>query len=111
MSSFVSILLLGGRVILASLIGLAIQLTMLVKKSDYLLTIQESMKDLASSAFANLEIDSQYHVGYNLIGGDNIVVHTLFVVIAYIAILLVILPFRSRKSRRMRSRSQRRGTV
>jgi len=99
MSSVVSIILLGGRVVLASIIALAIQLVLLVKKSDYLLGVQEGMKDFASTAFANLDINPQYHVGYNLIGGDNIVVHTLFVVIAYVAILILILPFRSGKSR------------
>ena len=104
MNSVVSIILLGGRVVLASIIALAIQLVLLVKKSDYLLGVQEGMKDFASTAFANLDINSQYHVGYNLIGGDNIVVHTLFVVIAYVAILILILPFRSGKSPRRSSR-------
>jgi hypothetical protein len=102
MNSFLSIILLGGRVVLASIIALAIQLVLLVKKSDYLLDVQEGFKNFASSAFDNLDINPQYHVGYNLIGGDNIVVHTFFVLIAYIAILLLILPFRSRRSRRSR---------
>ena len=99
MNSLLSILLLGGRVVLASIIGLVIQITLLVKQSDYLLKIQEAMKNFASSAFANFDLDSQYHVGYNLIGGDNIIVHTFFVLIAYIFILVILLPFRRRRRR------------
>jgi hypothetical protein len=99
MNSLLSILLLGGRVVLASIIGLVIQITLLVKQSDYLLKIQEGMKNIASSAFANFDFDSQYHVGYNLIGGDNIIVHTFFVLIAYIFILVILLPFRRRRRR------------
>lgn len=94
MNSLFSILLLGARVVLASVIGLAIQLVLLVKQSDHLLKIQESMKNLASVTFDNLTINTQYHVGYNLIGGDNIIVHTFFVLIAYIGILLVLLPLK-----------------
>ena len=95
MKSLLSIFLLSARVVLASVFGLGIQLFLLVKNSDLLLEIQERMKDLASSFFASIKIDPQYHVGYNLIGGDNIVVHTLFVLVAYILILLVLLPFKS----------------
>lgn len=100
MNSLVSIILLGGRVVLASVIGLAIQLVLLVKKSEYLLDVQEGIKNFASGIFASLDVNPQYHVGYNLIGGDNIVVHTFFVLIAYVTILLLILPFRPRKPRR-----------
>ncbi len=100
MSSLFSILLLGARVVLASVIGLAIQLVLLVKQSDHLLQIQESMKNLASSVFDNIAVNSQYHVGYNLIGGDNIIVHTFFVLIAYIAILLILLLFKKSKRRK-----------
>ena len=101
MNSLLSIFLLSARVVLASAIGLGIQLFLLVKNSDLLLEIQEGMKDLASSFFSSIKIDPQYHVGYNLIGGDNIVVHTLFVLAAYILILLVLLPFRSRTRPRL----------
>ena len=79
---------------MASLIGLSLQLVMLVKQPEYLLQIQEKMKIMASSVFSEIDIGSQYHVGYNLIGGDNIIVHTLFVLVAYIGILLILLPFR-----------------
>ena len=106
MNSLLSIFLLSARVVLASVIGLGIQLFLLVRNSDLLLEIQEGMKDLASSFFASIQIDPQYHVGYNLIGGDNIVVHTLFVLVAYILILLVLLPFRPRKKSRRRSGPQ-----
>ena len=106
MNSLFSIFLLSARVVLASVIGLGMQLFLLVRNSDLLLDIQEGMKDLASSFFALVKIDPQYHVGYNLIGGDNIVVHTLFVLIAYILILVVLLPFRPRTRSQSRSGSQ-----
>ena len=89
-----SIPLLGSRVLLASVIGLLIQISLLVKQSDYLLQIQESTKRFISLAFNFFDLNSQYYVGYNLIGGDKIIVHTFFVLVAYIAILLITLPFR-----------------
>ncbi len=91
--------MLGARVVVASLIGLSLQLLMLVKQPDFLLRIQEKMKDMASTVFSSIEINSQYHVGYNLIGGDNIIVHTLFVLVAYIGILLILLPLRKVRNR------------
>jgi hypothetical protein len=91
--------MLGSRVVVASLIGLSLQLVMLVKSPDFLLRIQEKMKYTASTVFSSIEINSQYHVGYNLIGGDNIIVHTLFVLAAYIGILVILLPFRKMISR------------
>ena len=103
MNSLLSIFLLSARVVLASVIGLGIQLYLLVRNSELLLDIQEAMKDLASSFFSSIQIDPQYHVGYNLIGGDNIVVHTLFVLVAYILILVVLLPFRTRTGPRRKN--------
>lgn len=97
MNSIATIIFLGARVVLASLIGLAMQVVMLVKTPDSLLQIQEGMKALAVKTFGIIHVESQYQVAYNLIGGDNIFVHTFFVLIAYIAILILILPFRSRK--------------
>ena len=91
--------MLGTRVVVASLIGLSLQLLMLVKQPDSLLLIQEKMKNMASTVFSSIEINSQYHVGYNLIGGDNIVVHTLFVLVAYVGILLILLLCRKISSR------------
>ena len=102
MNSFVTIIFLGARVVLASVIGLAIQILLLVRDSDSLLVIQENMKDLASYVFSSFDMNSQYHVGYNLIGGDNIIVHTFFVLIAYIAILILLLPFRRKAPRERR---------
>ena len=106
MNSLLSIFLLSARVVVASVIGLGIQLFLLVRNSELLLDIQEAMKDLASSFFSSINVDPQYHVGYNLIGGDNIVVHTLFVLIAYILILLVLLPFRPRTRPRLKRSSR-----
>ena len=99
------IFLLGARVVLASLVALTIQLVLLVNSPDHLLTVQESLKSFASGVFATMDIQSQYHVAYNLIGGDNIVVHTFFVLISYIAILIILLPFKPRKFGYKRSRT------
>lgn len=98
MTNFSTILFLGARVILASIIGLILQIVMLVKIPDYLLAIQETIKTMASSAFDTLNVGSQYHIAYNLIGGDNIIVHTFFVLVAYIAILLLVLAFKPNRS-------------
>ena len=107
MKSIATILFLGARVILASLIALVLQVLMLVKLPDQLLRVQEGMKSLASGFFDTVNVESQYHVAYNLIGGDNIIVHTFFVLIAYIGILILLLPFTTRRSsyRKYRSKS------
>jgi len=97
MNSISTIIFLGARVVLASLIGLTMQILMLVKVPDHLLKVQEGMKSLASRVFELLDVQAQYHVAYNLIGGDNIIVHTFFVLIAYVGILIILLPFRSTK--------------
>ena len=108
MNSLLRILLLGARVVLASFVALGIQIALLIRSPDYLLTVQEGIKASASGFFNAIQTQSQYHVAYNLIGGDNIVVHTFFVLIAYIAILLILLPFSSRRvSSRRRSRPYR----
>ncbi len=98
MNTISTIIFLGVRVVLASLIGLTLQIAMLVKSPEHLLTIQEGLKSMASDVFTTISVDSQYQVAYNLIGGDNIIVHTFFVLVAYIGILILIIPFKPRKS-------------
>jgi hypothetical protein len=107
MNSIASILFLGARVVLASLIALTLQILMLVKLPDHLLRVQQEMKSLAAGFFDVANVESRYHVAYNLIGGDNIIVHTFFVLIAYVSILILLLPFKSRRPsyRKYRSRS------
>ncbi len=104
MSNISTIIFLGTRVILASIIGLMLQIGLLVKLPDFLLFIQEAIKATASNMLDTLQVDPQYHIAYNLIGGDNIIVHTFFVLLAYISILVLVLIFKSRKSSRRRSR-------
>jgi hypothetical protein len=105
MNSIANILFLGARVILASLIALTLQILMLVKLPDQLLRVQEGMKSLAAGFFDEVNVESRYHVAYNLIGGDNIIVHTFFVLIAYVGILILLLPFKSRRSNYRKYRS------
>ena len=100
MASLFNILLLGSRVVLASIIALAVQLMLLVNKSDFLLVVQQGVRDSTSALFGAFDLPSAYQVGYNFLGGDNILVHTAFVFLAYIAILLVLLPFRRTRRRR-----------
>jgi len=88
--------------VLASLIGLSLQIIMVVRTSQHLLSVQESVKTCVSQGFELAHIESKYRVAYNLIGGDNILVHMFFVFIAYLAILIIALPFQ-RKSSRKRS--------
>lgn len=95
MNSLSTIIFLGGRVVLASIIGLTLQIIMLVRIPDHLLTIQEGIKTMASRIFDTLNVQSQYHVAYNLTGGDNIIVHTFFVLVAYVGILILLLLFKS----------------
>ena len=97
MKAISTIIFLGARVVLASLIGLTLQIVMLVKVPDHLLTIQEAMKSSAAKVFEIINFESQYQVAYNLIGGDNVIVHTFFVLIAYLGILILIQPFKSSK--------------
>jgi len=92
-------------VVLASLIGLALQIIMVVRTPQHLLAIQESVKTWVSQGFELVQIESQYRVAYNLIGGDNILVHTFFVLIAYLAILVITLPFRRKSSGRRSDRN------
>ena len=110
MNNLVSVFLLSSRVVVASLLGLSMQLILLVRNSDLLLKIQEGMKEIAAYFFRFVNLEPQYQVGYNLIGGDNIVVHTFFVLIAYVAILLLLMPFRSRFSSPPRRRRESRRT-
>ncbi len=62
---------------------------MMVHSPEYLLSVQEKVKLVMSTTFSSVEFDSQYRVAYNFIGGDNILVHTVFVLISYLLIMLV----------------------
>ncbi|WP_423909568.1 hypothetical protein [Candidatus Spongiihabitans sp.] len=105
MNSLSTIIFLGGRVVLASIIGLTVQIIMLVTIPDHLLTIHEGMKTMASRIFDTLNVQSQYPVAYNLTGGDNIIVHTFFVLVAYVGILILLLLFKSSKPARSKDQA------
>ncbi|NKB75941.1 MAG: hypothetical protein GKR96_02595 [Gammaproteobacteria bacterium] len=81
--------LFSGRVILASIFALSLQIFMIVRSPEHLLLVQEKVKSVMPVGFGSVELDSQYRVAYNFIGGDNILVHTLFVLLAYLSIMLI----------------------
>jgi len=97
LNNFVRVFLLGTRLILASIIGLCLQIVMVVKTPDQLLSVQEQVKIQVVNAFNLIDIGAQYRVAYNLIGGDNILVHTMFVLVAYLLMLTLLLPFNRKK--------------
>ena len=71
MGSLINILLLGSRVVLASVIALVAQLMLLVGRSDFLLVVQQGVRDSTSALFGVFDLPSAYQVGYNFIGGDK----------------------------------------
>ncbi len=102
MKSLMRITMLGTRLLLASLLGLILQIALVVHRPDQLLLVQEQVRESALALFSMVDINSRYQVAYNLIGGDNIIVHTLCVLVAYLLILVLMLPFRRPQRHRYR---------
>lgn len=98
--TFFSLFARGLRVVFASLLGLCMQLLLLIHYPQFLLGIQRGVARLTAQLFDLVALGSPYYAGYNLLDGDNLIVHMLFVVFAYIVILLVLSPFTSNTSRR-----------
>ena len=92
MKSIFYIIFLGSRLVLASVLALAAQIWLWVKSSDHLLLVQDHVRQFSVLAFEQLQLPSQYRVAYNFIGGDNLIVHTIFVLIAYTLILIILWP-------------------
>jgi hypothetical protein len=102
MKSLMRISLLGMRLVLASALGLCLQVALVVNRPDQLLLVQEQVRIHTIKLFSMIDINPGYQVAYNLIGGDNIIVHTLCVLVAYVAILILLLPFRRPQRHRYR---------
>ncbi len=80
------------RLILTSAVALAFQIFLIVKRPDWLLSVQETVKGLSVDLFRLINTDSSYRVAYNLINGDGLVVHTFFVFIAFVVLFALFLP-------------------
>ena len=98
MKSLASLSLFVFRLLITSLVALCCQIFLIVRYPDYLLVVQEAVKKYSTIFFQNLDIGSSYKVAYNLINGDGIVVHTLFVLLAFTAIFILLMPVRLLRS-------------
>lgn len=82
------------RLLLTSAMALSCQIFLVVKYPDYLLIVQEAVKKLAAAAFQTTSVSSSYRVAYNLLNGDGIIVHTFFVLLAFLFIFILLTPVR-----------------
>ena len=82
------------RVLLCSLLALSCQVYLVVRYPDLLLAVQEWVKGASVRLFSTVHLDSAYRVAYNLLNGDGIVVHTVFVLLAFIVLYLLLTPAR-----------------
>ncbi len=82
------------RVMFCSLLALACQVFLVVQYPDLMLTVQEWVKQASINAFEETRMASAYRVAYNLLNGDGILVHTLFVMLAFLALYLLLAPLR-----------------
>ncbi len=94
MSKIASFTLFISRLLLTSTLALICQIFLIVKYPEYLLKIQEAIKIGSVSLFKEVNLGSSYRVAYNLINGDGIVVHTLFVLLAFTVIYIVFSPLK-----------------
>lgn len=94
MKQFTGFLVFLSRLLVTSILALCCQILLVVKYPDYLLEIQEAVKHSSSMLFETVSLASGYRVAYNLLNGDGIVVHTLFVILAFAALYVLFLPFR-----------------
>ncbi|MDE0279783.1 MAG: hypothetical protein OXN16_01685 [Gammaproteobacteria bacterium] len=94
MKRLVKFMGLPTRVLFCSLLALACQVFLVVRHPDLLLVVQEWVKQGSVSTFEGVYMAPGYRVAYNLLNGDGILVHTLFVILALLAYQLAASPFR-----------------
>ena len=94
MKQFTGLALFLSRLLVTSVLALCCQILLVVEYPDYLLKVQEAVKQSSSMLFETISLASSYRVAYNLLNGDGIVVHTLFVMLAFAGLFVVFLPFR-----------------
>ncbi len=89
LTSFFTLLL---RLTVISLLALYLQIMLAINSSSLLLSLQNWIHNAARSVFSLVDANSTFQVTYNFLNGNNIIVHTLFILVAYfIAYLLGIL--------------------
>ncbi|MGI9318448.1 MAG: hypothetical protein ACR2QW_14050 [bacterium] len=89
-----------SRLLVTSALALSCQIILVVRYPDYLLIIQEAVKHWSTIVFETVKLASGYRVAYNLLNGDGIVVHTLFVILAFILLYTLFIPFRVMRSKK-----------
>ena len=77
------------RLLFTSIVALTAQIIMIIRFPDYLLVIQDAIKQGTTSLFRQVDINSSYRVAYNLLNGDGILVHTVFVIAAFMVLYLL----------------------
>jgi hypothetical protein len=82
------------RLLVTSVLALSCQILLVVQYPDYLLIIQEAVKRGSALLFETVRLTSSYRVAYNLLNGDGIVVHTLFVILAFSLLYILFIPVR-----------------
>ena len=93
MKRFVKFMGFPARVLFCSLLALACQVFLVVRQPDLLLAVQEWVKRGSVHTFEGIQVAPGYRVAYNLLNGDGILVHTLFVIVALVAVQLATTPF------------------
>jgi hypothetical protein len=82
------------RVLLCSMLALGCQVYLVARHPNWLLMVQEWIKQASVRVFNGIHMDSTYRVAYNLLNGDGILVHTVFVLLAFLALYLALAPAR-----------------
>ena len=90
------------RLLVTSILALCIQILLFIHYPDWLLEVQEMVKYLTIKAFEHGAIKSAYRAAFNLLNGDGILVHTVFVMLSFTILYVAFLPLRllGAKSRR-----------
>lgn len=82
------------RLLITSIMALCIQIGLFVKLPNWLLLVQEAIKQGTVWGFEQISLQSSYRVAFNLLNGDGILVHTVFVMLSFAFLYLLFLPVR-----------------
>ena len=77
------------RVVATSILALCLQIFLTIRHPDYLLWIQEAVRAGSKALSAIMDIPANYRVAYNLLNGDGILVHTVFILIVFVGLALL----------------------
>ncbi len=71
------------RLTIISLLALYLQIFLAINNSSALLYLQNGIHKLSRLVFDQLDTSSTVQVTYNFLNGNNILVHTIFILVAY----------------------------